>query len=75
VHLKNRQVTLFLLLTQGIGAVFVGVFSAAYLLALPSDEVLHSEPVFSLSLQITGALFLILVLVSVVLSFKVKSKG
>jgi hypothetical protein len=64
----------FLLLTQAIGAVFVGVFSAAYLLALPSDKVLHSEPMFSLSLQLTGALFLILILISVALSFKVRTK-
>ena len=74
VHLKNRQLNLFLFLAQGIGAAFISVFSAAYLFALPSDGVLHSEPIFRLSLQIFGVFFLIFILLAVALSVFAKAK-
>lgn len=72
MHMKNRYLNLLLYLFQGIGAAFVGVFSAAYLFALPSMEVLHEEAIFKLLLSISGGLFLILIVVFAVLSLRVK---
>ena len=54
--------------TQGVGAVFVAVFLAAYLGGLPSTDVLHSEPIFRIPLIIFGATFLILILATVVMA-------
>jgi hypothetical protein len=61
-------------LSQGIGAIFFAVFIASYALALPSNEVLHGEPVFRAPLSIFGGLFLILVAILVVLSFVANSE-
>jgi len=61
-------------LTQAVGAIFFAVFLASYALALPSNKVLHGEPIFRTSLSIFGGLFLILVAVAVVLSIVVKPK-
>ena len=55
---------------EGIGVVFVAVFLAAYLFALPSDGVLHAEPLFNLLLKIFGGAFLLCILVGVILSFR-----
>jgi hypothetical protein len=60
-----------LLAAQGVGAVFVGIFLAAYLGGLimtPSTTVLHSEPAFRIPLTIFGIVLLVLVLVTVVLA-------
>ena len=54
--------------TQGVGAVFVAVFLAAYLGGLPSTDVLHSEPIFRIPLIIFGAAFLILILATVIMA-------
>jgi hypothetical protein len=72
--MKKQQINMFLYLVQGIGAVFVAVFSAAYLFALPSMGVLHEEPIFKLLLSMFGGLFLILITASVVLAFIVKTE-
>lgn len=61
-----------LYLVQGIGAVFVAVFSAAYLFALPSTRVLHGEPIFKVMLSLFGGLFLVLIVLSAVLSRLIK---
>jgi hypothetical protein len=65
---NEKQITKLLLATQGIGAVFVSVFLAAYLGGLPSTAVLHSEPAFKIPLIIFGAALLMLVLSTVVLA-------
>jgi hypothetical protein len=60
-----------LLAAQGVGAVFVGIFLAAYLGGLimtPSTTVLHSEPAFRIPLTIFGIVLLVLVLATVVLA-------
>jgi len=59
-------------LTQAIGAVFFAVFLASYALALPSNLVLHGEPIFRIPLSIFGGLFLALTAVAALLSFIVK---
>jgi hypothetical protein len=73
--LKRNQLSRFVFLTQGIGAVFYAVFIASYALALPSNRVLHGEPVFRIPLSIFGGLFLILVVLALILSFLVKTKN
>jgi hypothetical protein len=70
--LKNKQLVSFQLLVEGIGAVFSGVFLAAYLLALPSNDVLHTTPIYHELLAIFGGLFLVLILASLVLSAMIK---
>jgi hypothetical protein len=64
----------FLFAAEGIGAIFVSIFSAAYLLGLPSTEVRHSEPIFRTLLSGFGALFLIFILGAVVLSVLMKKR-
>ena len=65
---NEKQVTKLLYATQGVGAVFVGIFLAAYLGGLPSTAVLHSEPAFKIPLIISGAVLLVLVLSTVILA-------
>jgi hypothetical protein len=74
MQLSNKQITFFLLAFEGIGIIFVGIFSAAYLLGLPSTAVLHSEPAFRIALSIFGVLIIILVLSAFVLSVLAKKK-
>jgi hypothetical protein len=65
---NEKQVTKLLFATQGVGAVFVGIFLAAYLGGLPSTAVLHSEPTFKIPLIISGAVLLVLILSIVILA-------
>ena len=61
---RGKQRTLLLAL-EGVGAVFVGIFLAAYLGGMfmnPSTSVLHSEPAFRVPLFILGVVLLILTL-------------
>jgi len=65
LRLSDKKVTKFLFVVQSIGAVFVGIFLAAYLGGLfmtPSTTVLHSEPAFRIPLFIFGVVLLFLVL-------------
>jgi hypothetical protein len=69
--LNNKRITNFLLAIQSVGAVFVGIFLAAYLGGMfmtPSTTVLHSEPAFRIPLTIFGIVLLVLVLATVVLA-------
>jgi hypothetical protein len=68
VRLSDKKLTAFLLTLEGAGAVFAGIFLAAYLGGLPSTNVLHSEPAFRIPLAILGAALLILVFSALVLS-------
>jgi hypothetical protein len=68
MQITEKKVYKLLLATQGVGAVFVGIFLAAYLGGLPSTDVLHSEPAFRIPLIIFGAILLILVLSTVILT-------
>jgi hypothetical protein len=65
---NNNLITNLLLAIQGVGAVFVGIFLAAYLGGLPSTAVLHSEPAFRIPLIIFGAVLLVLVLSIVIVA-------
>ena len=68
MQITEKKVNKLLLATQGVGAIFVGIFLAAYLGGLPSTDVLHSEPAFRISLIIFGAVFLALILSAVILA-------
>ena len=69
--MTEKKLTSFLFVFEGVGAVFVAVFLAAYLGGLfytPQTTVLHSEPAFKIPLIIFGAVLLILILVTVILA-------
>jgi hypothetical protein len=68
LRLTDKQTAKFLFAVQGIGAVFVGIFLAAYLGGLPTTAVLHSEPAFRIPLTIFGVVLLVLVLSAFVLA-------
>jgi len=73
----NKQITNLLLAVQGLGAVFVGIFLAAYLGGMfmtPSTTVLHSEPAFRIPLTVFGILLLVLVLATIALAVSSKKK-
>jgi hypothetical protein len=72
--LKTKQLAFYVLLTQGIGTVFYGIFLAAYYLELPSNASLIGDPTFRTSLSIFGGLFLILIIGSLVASVIVKQE-
>jgi hypothetical protein len=68
----KRNLARLVFLTQGIGAAFFTVFLASYALALPSNLVLHGQPIFRIPLSIFGALFLALTAIAIALSIITK---
>lgn len=62
MELNDKRVANFLLAIEGIGAVFVGIFLAAYLAGLPTTAVLHSELALRVPLAIFGLALVFLVL-------------
>jgi len=74
---NDKRITNFLLGVQAVGAVFVGIFLVAYLGGMfmnPSTTVLHSLPVFRITLSVFGIVLLVLVLAGVILSISVRKK-
>jgi hypothetical protein len=61
IWIRQRKTRLLLLMLEGVGAAFVGVFLAAYLGGMPTTNVLHSQPPFRAMLIIVGAALLVLV--------------
>ena len=75
MRLNEIKTERFLFTVQGIGAVFVGIFLAAYLAGLPSTNVLHSELALRIPLAISGAALLGLALATIVFaSFSEKDR-
>ena len=72
--ITEKTVNVFLYATEGLGAVFVAIFLAAYLGGLPSTDVLHSEPAFRISLMVLGAVLLGLILVDIVVAVHLRKK-
>ena len=68
----KRNLSVILFFVQAIGAVFYGVFSAAYILALPSIKILTGDPTIHMLLSIFGGLFLILIIAVFVLALFMK---
>jgi len=72
LKLNEKLTTGLLLAVQGVGALFVGIFLAAYLGGMfmtPSTTVLHSEAAFRIPLSILGIVLLFLVLIGSILAF------
>ena len=57
-----------------MGAIAFAVFIASYALALPTNQVLHGEPIFRIPLSIFGGLFILLTVTALMISFVVKPK-
>lgn len=66
--LTDKKLNAVLYSLEGIGAVFVVIFLAAYLGGLPTTNVLQNQPAFRIPLTVLGAVLLILVLATVVLA-------
>ena len=66
--LSDNQTRTFLFAVQGVGAVFVGLFLAAYLAGLPTTAVYHSDPLVRLLLSGLGIAFLALILATIVVA-------
>ena len=58
---SDNRINKFLFAAEAVGIVFVGLFCAAYLLGLPTTNVLHSEPFLRIPLGIFGAVLLALI--------------
>jgi TRAP-type C4-dicarboxylate transport system permease small subunit len=70
--LKSKQLAKIVFLAQGAGAIFYAVFLASYALALPSNQVLHDQPVFKIPISIFGAIFIVSTVVLLLFSFIAK---
>jgi len=68
LNFDEARITKFLFITQGVGAIFTGIFLAAYLSGLPTTAVLHSEPVVRASLSVIGIVFLVLILSTIIIA-------
>jgi hypothetical protein len=68
--LENKNLTAVLYSIEGVGAVFVIIFLAAYLGGLPTTNVLQNQPAFRIPLTVLGVLLLILVLAGTILAIK-----
>ena len=68
MRLSEKQINAFLFAPQGVGAVFVGIFLAAYLAGLPTTAVFHSEPAFRVPLSVVGVALLVMVLLASVIA-------
>ena len=74
-NLNRKTLYLFHYAVQATGAIYVGTFLAAYLFALPSNNILHGEPIYRSVLAIFGGLFLIFILVEILLAYSTKPKA
>ncbi len=73
---SDNRLNKFLFAVEGVGAVFVAIFLAAYLGGLfytPQTTVLHSELAFRIPLFVFGAALLVLILATVVLALARKN--
>ena len=66
--MNENQMSNFLIVFEGIGAIFLGAFLTAYLLGLPTDIVYHSDPTLRMILSLFGGLFIILILIGLTIS-------
>jgi hypothetical protein len=54
--------------TESIGAIFASIFLVAYLAGIPTTAVLHSDPTIRLLLATTGIIYLVLIVLTVIVS-------
>ncbi len=67
-NIKTKSLSLYIYAVQIIGAAFYAVFSAAYILSIPTTKVLSGEAIFKVPLTVFGVLFIVLILVSLVIA-------
>jgi pyridoxal/pyridoxine/pyridoxamine kinase len=72
MEISDRRLSKFLYIIEGVGAVFVALFLAAYLGGLPTTAVLHSEPIFRIPLFVFGAVLLELIVGAVIVAVLAK---
>jgi hypothetical protein len=75
--MSDNKLVKFLFAIEGVGAVFVGIFLAAYLgglFVVPQTTVFHSDPIVKLVLAILGVLLLVLILSTIVLSLLTRKR-
>ena len=68
----DKRLGWYILIVQATGAIFYVVFSAAYILAIPSINVLSGEPIFKIPMTIFSVFFVVLMLVSFVIGIVYK---
>ncbi|MGA3112787.1 MAG: hypothetical protein ABSE15_12330 [Candidatus Bathyarchaeia archaeon] len=68
--LENKKLSTVIYSIEGVGAVFVVIFLAAYLGGLPTTNVLQNQPAFRIPLTVLGVLLLILILAGTILAIK-----
>ncbi|MBN1784230.1 MAG: hypothetical protein JW815_00625 [Candidatus Bathyarchaeota archaeon] len=75
--LTTRQLNAFILAVQGVTTIFSATFLSAYLLGLrdlPENVVYHADPTFRTALSFFGVISLMLIVLTIVLSFVVAKK-
>ena len=70
----DKKLTAVLYSLEGVGAVFVVIFLAAYLGGLPTTNVLQNQPAFRIPLTVFGIILLALILATVVLAAKYRGQ-
>ena len=73
--MRSKQLSSLVLLTQATGLVFFVIFLAAFYLELPSNASLIGNPTFRAALSVFGGLFLILIVVCLAVSGRVRQKN
>lgn len=68
--LENKKLRTVIYSIEGVGAVFVVIFLAAYLGGLPTTNVLQNQPAFRVPLTVLGVLLLILILAGTILAIR-----
>ena len=72
--LNNNKLNIAMYALEGVGAVFVAIYLAAYLSGLPSTDVLHSEPAFRIPLIVFGMVLLVLAISLATIGIAAKKK-
>ncbi len=73
--LADNKLTTILYSIEGVGAVFVIIFLAAYLGGIPTTNVLQNQPAFRDPLAVLGGVLLILILAGIILATKYRKQN
>ena len=75
MELSNKQTQIFLFAGQGVGALFCGIFLAAYFGGLPSTNTLNSEPTFIFSQSVIGTILIAFIFLAMIIAFTFNQKN